>query len=193
MGLIRILAAGIAVLVLVGCASHGDYFASVDAANARQVEMARAQSEADAVRYQALMRIAESGDATAKVAAAMALALGAQSRAAPMIAPQMPQNEALQWASILVPGVTQLGLAHFSAQTAINASNNARDLGLSANSTMLGLGQGIQAGSTHGYQYINPTPVIAPDPVVVTQPPPLVVEQPAPIVVNPVIVPQAAP
>ena len=164
-----------AALALTGCASYTDYYRSVDAANARQVEVQRAQAEADAIRYQALMRIAESGDATAKVAATMALALGTQGRHVPLAVPAQPQNEALQWASILVPGVTQGMGIYYNAKTNMNANNNATALGLSTNQTF---GQ-------FATEINSPTVVTQPPPLVVTQPPPVIVPTPDPIIVEP--------
>lgn len=164
-------------LALSGCSSYGDYYGSVDAANARQVEAQRAQSDADAARYQALMRIAESGDSTAKVAAVMALALsqnqGAQAR---MVVPAQPQNEALQWASILVPGVTQGLSIVYNTKLGMKQSDNSTALGMNTNQTF-----GAMAGE------------IAKPPVVVTQPDPVIVQQPAPVIVDPVVVRPAAP
>ena len=156
---------------LVGCASYGDYYASIDAANARQVESQRAQSEADAIRYQALMRIAESGDATAKVAATMALALGGQSRHVQMAVPAQPQNEALQWASVLAPVAMQGLTLHYNTRLGLRQSDNATALGINTNATF---GQFASE--------------IAKPPLVVTQPTPIIVEQPAPIIVDPVVV-----
>jgi len=159
-----------AALVLTGCSTAGDYYKSVDASNAHNVSLAKAHAEAEAIRYQALMRIAESGDATAKVAATMALALGANTRQAQAAVAQPVPSEALQWASILVPGVTQgLGI-YYNTRANINANNNATALGINTNQMFGQFASEINA------------------PVVVTQPNPVVVTQPAPVVVPPTIV-----
>ena len=159
-----------AALVLTGCSTAGDYYKSVDASNAHNVSLAKAYAEAEAVRYQALMRIAESGDATAKVAATMALALGANTRQAQAAVAQPQRSEALEWASILVPGVTQgLGI-YYNTRANINANNNATALGINTNQMFGQFASEINA------------------PVVVTQPNPVVVTQPAPVVVPPTIV-----
>lgn len=161
-----------AALLLAGCSNMGQYYASVDAANVRQVEVAKAHAEAESVRYQALMRIAESGDATAKVAATMALAFGGQGqRTTQTVTPSVPQNEALQWASIIVPGVTQGMSIYYNAQTSMRSSDNATRLGLSTNATF---GQFASE--------------IAKDPLVVTQPDPVIVTQPEPVIVPPTVV-----
>lgn len=166
--------------LLTGCANMGDYYASIDGANARQVEAMRAASEADAIRYQALMRIAESGDATAKVAAAMALALGGQSRSMPQMAiPQQPPNEALQWASVVVPALGQGLQTWANLRLGLRQSDNA----LARDGLMWGT-----VGGMAGHIAKDPLVVEQPAPVIVTQPPPLVIEQPEPVVVEPIIV-----
>lgn len=165
-------------LLLAGCATPADYYRAVEATHAKNVELARASAEAESVRYQALMRIAESGDSAAKVAAAMALAMGGQRGAPALQLPQQANNEALQWASILVPGVTQGMSIYYSAKTTMNASNNATALGMNTNATFAQFASEIN----------DPTIVHAPQPLVVTQPPPLIVEQPAPIIVEPFVV-----
>lgn len=156
------------IFTLTGCASYGEYYASVDAANARQVEAQRAQAEADAIRFQALMRIAESGDETAKVAATMALALSGGRGVPAMAVPSQPQNEAIQWASILAPTLMQGFQIIESNRTQRRMNDNSTRLGLSTNDVWLTLGTR--------------------DPLVVTQPAPVIVPSPDPVIVNPVVV-----
>lgn len=155
---------------LTGCSTAGDYYKSVDNTNARNVELAKAHSEAEAVRYQALMRIAESGDATAKVAATMALALGGGNRQVQAAVAQPVRSEALEWASILVPGVTQGLSVYYNTRATMNASDNATQLGINTNATFGQFASEINS------------------PVVVTQPSPVVVTQPAPVIVQPEVV-----
>lgn len=170
--------------LLTGCANYGDYYKSVEASNAAMVSAVRAQAEADAVRFNVLMRIAESGDATAKVAATMALALGGQRPAqAPAVAAQ-PQNEALQWASVVVPGVTQGLMGYYSMRTNMRSSDNAVLQSLSSDQVMLGMGNLIGQPPVVVTQ---PPPVIvpSPDPIIVTQPPPVIIEPSYPPVTAP--------
>lgn len=170
---------GMCVMLLAGCANMQAYYHAVDAANARQVEAMRERAKADAVRYQALQYIAESGGETAKVAAAMALVQqGAGAYNPPPITPAVPQNEALQWASVLVPGFTQAASIYYGAKQNMNASDNATKLGINTNSTFAQFASEIN----------NPTVVTQPAPVIVTQPDPVVVTQPAPIIVPPTVV-----
>lgn len=172
----------------------------MDNANQRNIEVAKAHADADRSRYEALARIAESGDATAKVAATMALALGQayNTRTSQIITPQAPVNEALQWASILVPSVTQLGMGFYNKQISINSSNNSRDiqlgninkdtvLGIGYQNTFLGMSKEINSPVVVTNTNTSETAVIV-KPEVVN---PVVVN---PVVVNPVIVqPTTAP
>jgi hypothetical protein len=178
----KVFALLLSVALLAGCSTAGDYYKSVDASNARNVEIAKAQAVADVARYQALVNIAQNGDATAKVAATMALALGANTgRQAQAAVAQPMQSEALQWASVLVPGVTQgLGI-YYNAKQAINASNNATALGMNTNGTFAQFASEINA------------PVVVHPEVVVTPSPEPVVVQPVvvqPEIVRPEVVPQ---
>lgn len=182
-------------LVLTGCSTAGDYYKSVDASNAHNVQLAKAHAEAEAIRYQALMRIAESGDATAKVAATMALALGAGTRQAQAAVAQPQRSEALEWASILVPGVTQGLSIYYNAKASINANNNATALGINTNATF-----GQFASEINAPVVVRPEVVQTPAPEVVIVPPTIVrpevvkpeVVKPevvTPEIVNPVVVP----
>lgn len=173
----RVLIAAVAVLALAGCMNYGEYYRSVDAANARNVEVERAKAESEAMRFQVLMRIAESGDQTAKVAAVMALAgLGkGPGGDSGMAVPAQPQNEALQWASVIIPTAGHLGQTWLNGRVQMNASDNSTRLGLSTNRTFRHF-----AGE------------ISKPPLVVEQPPyndPIIVQPPDPIVVEPIIVP----
>lgn len=174
--------------LLAGCATPIEYYKSIEASNAALVSAARAQAEADVVRFNVLMRIAESGDATAKVAATMALALGGSRPApTPAVAAQ-PQNEALQWASVLVPGVTQGLMGYYGMRTNMRMSDNSTLLGLSTNQTF-----GVLAAD------ISKPPLVVeqPAPIVVEQPAPVIVPPPEPIIVSPIVIepnyPPAAP
>lgn len=186
---------------LAGCGTTGDYYAAVESANKYQYEIVKARAQAEAIRYDMLKQIADGGDATSKVAAAMGLAFAGMQAAPPQqggaIVPEKPQDKVLQWAQVLTGPVTQFGLGLLNVKQQMHTSDNARDVSINTNGMMLGFGQAIQAGSTHGYQYVNPTPVIAPDPVIVTPQAPIIVRpdvvQIPTQVIEPVIVQQAAP
>lgn len=119
----------IAALAIAGCASP-DY--------AQYAKSAEASSVA---RSKALSDIAASGDSSAKVAAVMALALGAGNNTLAAPAP----NAALQWASILVPSLTQVAGMRYQYLGQQTASNNAAAVAISTNATMQGIAGKIQA------------------------------------------------
>ena len=95
---ITILAAGLA-LLLTGCATNYDAYVKA------QVAIIEAQSAAETNRLVAMTKIAESGDATVKAATVMGLALTGNKQ---MTTLQAPVDPVLQWASILVPSLTNV-------------------------------------------------------------------------------------
>lgn len=104
-------------LALTGCATNYDAYAKA------QTDIATAQSNAETARLLALAKIAEQGDATAKTAAVMALALTGNRGAVTQL--QAPSDPALEWARILVPSLTNLTGIVVNAQVAKHASDNA--------------------------------------------------------------------
>jgi hypothetical protein len=124
-------------LLLAGCASPGyeQYIAA-------QQSIAVSRGDAERARYNALAAIAKTGDPAASVAAAMALAMGGQQQPVQIAA---PQNEWLQWASVLVPALTQAYAIGQSANVAINASNNAARSAEATTAGFVGMAGKIQA------------------------------------------------
>lgn len=148
--------------ILSGCASTTDY-----------EQYARSAEAASVARSAALADIAKSGDSGAKIAAVMALAMGAGN--AQMQAPQA--NSALLWAQVLVPGLTQVMGMRYNYLSNVTQSNNAAATAQSTNSTFSNIAGLIQAAptitNTDRHDVINPAPVITP------------VVQVVPVVVNP--------
>lgn len=178
----------LAAVAITGCASQ-DY---AQYTQARAAE-ARARAEADVARYNALARIAETGSDAARVAAVMSLqaAGNGQNVTTPTAAPRSAADTALGWASVLVPGLTQMHAATQATRLGLRQSDNAAAVATSTNATMLGLGGLIQApGATTTYDNSfndsthAPTVVTQPPPLVVVQPEPIVVTQPQPVVVR---------
>lgn len=91
-------------LALTGCAS--DYRLYADASAKSEI----ARHNADAAKYRAMADIAAQGDASAKVAAVMAIALGQQStaQAQQLRPPEHATGTLLQWAQVLVNPLTQM-------------------------------------------------------------------------------------
>lgn len=188
-------------LVLAGCASP-DYAQYTKA----QESIATSKSHADVARYKAMSDIAASGDSAAKVAAVMALAMGQNNaNAAQQIAAPQP-NQALQWASILVPGLTQIYGIRANADAAMRSSDNAAATSAATTAGFVGIASKIQtAGPSYSYTYgansgansgnsgrlAGTTMTDATSaPTVVYQPAPVVVQ---PVIVDPVVVQVAAP
>ena len=97
-----------ALLVITGCASTNSlYYESVQ-------KTAEANARAVQAKFDALSKIASSGDGQAASAAVMALALTSTPNAQPI--PQ--KSEAIQWASILASPVTSLGMMWMQADSA---------------------------------------------------------------------------
>lgn len=122
--------------VLGGCATN-DYaaYAAIHQANAA----------AQTARYEALTRIAEMGDTTAKVAAVMGLQANAPSGGLAVAAPVSAGQAALQWASILVPGLSQAYSVHQSTKMGMRQYDNSTALGISTNAAFVGIAGKIQA------------------------------------------------
>lgn len=122
-------ATGLAIALALGGCATDDYRHYAEA----QMAMAQAKSTADQARYSALARIAETGDSAARVAAVMSLAgIGDGARQAPanVAAPVSPGGTALQWASVLVPGLTQAYMISSNVKLGMRQSDNATALGL---------------------------------------------------------------
>lgn len=127
---------------LVGCASTGDYAAYANG----QAAIESAKHSADAARYKAMSDIASGGDATAKVAAVMALALGQNTQSVVRIqAPKSDADIALSWAQILVPGIVNVAGIAYGAKVATTASNNAANVSMNTNNAFVGIAGKIQA------------------------------------------------
>lgn len=127
------------VLFISGCASAQDYTLYVNS----QVQIETARHAADAEKYKALAAIAQSGSDTAKVAAVMALTNTLAGPAIGQLRP--PSNEALQWAALLLPSLTNIASVVYGARVGINSSNNAASVAMSTNESFLGIAGKIQA------------------------------------------------
>lgn len=133
-------------IALGGCASP-DYAKYAEANQA--IETAR--HNADAAKYKAMADIAAQGDSSAKVAAVMAMAMGGQGGAATGNGLRAPEpNQALQWASILVPNLTQVAGMRYNYLASTVQSNNARDVAISTNGTFASMGSSIGTAAVAG-------------------------------------------
>jgi hypothetical protein len=148
--------------LLLGCANpeyikYLDVQSKIESDRANSVSAeATAKHNADAEKYKAMAAIAAGGDQTAKVAAVMAIALGQAS------APQTPQepratlqappiNQALQWASVLVPSLTNMVGMNYAFRTSEVQSNNAREVSVSTNGAFTSMGTNIKDTAASGF------------------------------------------
>ena len=134
-------------LVVAGCASN-DYGMYV----ATQQTIAQANAKADAAKYAAIAEIAKSGDSAAKVAAVMSLHMGGgnnnSSQNVQVAAPKSLADTALQWASVLLPSLTQVYGMHANRQVAITQSNNQAAIAQSTNSTFASMSNNMAKSNT---------------------------------------------
>jgi len=121
----------LAVLSLVGCAST-DYTKYSET----QVAIARYKAEAEKARYAVLTEIVKKGDPTASVAAVMSMQMGMNAPQEQRLeAPRNSGDDALKWASLLIPTAVQGFGIYANAKVATTQSNNATTTALSTNST----------------------------------------------------------
>jgi uncharacterized protein YceK len=153
----RFILIALMVFLTTGCAtSYDKYHQAVDKANQRAVEIQTAKSQADAAKYAALSQIAATGDTTARVAVAMAIAFSqANQQSVQTHAPARPENEVREWAKIVVPTVGSMGLGYFQMRQGIAASEAQRDVAVSTNAAFQGMGESIGQAGVAGYQYIQ--------------------------------------
>ena len=110
----------LALLMFTGCASTtSEYYSAVQ-------KTAEANAEASRAKFEALSRIAASGDGQAASAAVMALALMQTQNVAPI--PQ--QSQAIQWASILAAPVSNLGMMWLQTDSTKAMAKFSRDVDL---------------------------------------------------------------
>lgn len=135
----------LSLLVLAGCANpeYAQY-------SKAQTDIAIARHTADAAKYKAMADIAAQGDSSAKVAAVMAMALGGNTNSA-QTSIQAPQaSAALQWASILVPSLTQVAGMRYNYLSTQTQSNNAAAVAISTNGTFASMGNSIGSAGVAG-------------------------------------------
>lgn len=125
----KLLIALSSIAFLAGCASTDQYRAYLNA----QQAIANARATAEVARYQALASIAGQGDTAAKVAAVISIQAGGGANQQPIQQLAMPKTAgdiSLQWASLLLPNLTQFYSINRNAAVAVTQSNNATALGI---------------------------------------------------------------
>lgn len=126
------LAIPLTVLALVGCAST-DYTKYSET----QVAIARYKAEAEKARYAVLAEIVKKGDPTASVAAVMSMQMGinGSNQDQRLEAPRNSGDDALKWASLLLPTAVQGFGIYANTKVATTQSNNATATAINTNGT----------------------------------------------------------
>lgn len=125
-------------MLLAACATT-DYESYIKA----QRDIAEEYSKAEVARVKAIENIARtSTDPSARVAAVMSLAMVNGNSSKFVVAP--PPNEALQWASVLVPGITNIAAGYFGYSLGKATSDNAREVSISTNNAFMGMGSSLE-------------------------------------------------
>jgi len=119
----KILTIAVLVAATTGCAST-NYSEYINAQ--RNIELAQAQAEAE--RYKAMAEIAKNGDTATQVAAMMSMqSQGAiANRPSNVVAPKSTLDEVKEWASILVPSLTQITINGQNTDANMHNSDNNR-------------------------------------------------------------------
>ncbi len=122
-------------ILMVGCATGGtEYYDAMRRA-------AEAQAAVSEARYDALSKLALSGDSGAASAAVMAIALTRDDT----VVPQFIESDALKWAQVMVPSMTTLGGLWFQSDLAKTQSNNSKDIQLASFESQQAIQLGTQA------------------------------------------------
>jgi hypothetical protein len=119
--------------MLGGCATPEAYQAYATSMQ----EIARANANAQAAQHTAIMSLASSGDSTTKTVAVLMLALGIGNKQQVIVEP--PKNEALQWAQVLLPSLTAVGLGYFGFRLGQTQSDNAAAVSIAGYGAMNGI------------------------------------------------------
>ena len=171
--------------ILAGCATHYNEYTSAN------VKMAEARAQADIARVTALSEIAKTGDATSKVAAAMALAFGSTTSQATLQPPKPPSETLLQAIAMVLPSIAQiyginrqvaLGIEQVRGNVAIQQSMGATSVAntASTNQAFTNIASKIQSNVTTTTTN-NPAQVV-------TVEKPFVVQQDKTVLVRPEVV-----
>lgn len=135
----------LAVISLAGCANTETYKMYAEG----QAKVDEARYLAEAAKYKAMSDIAITGDSSAKVAAVMAMVMGNSSNnnnnSTQLRAPESNSAIAFQWASLLIPSVTQIYGIRSNAAIAQTNSDNAARVAESTNNAFVGIAGKIQA------------------------------------------------
>jgi hypothetical protein len=135
---IKLLVAAIASTTLAGCANN-DYKLYVET----QAKIAMAQAMAEKARYEAIQDVGDNSDVS-RVAAVMALQNrgSAAANTTQLKEPESWLDKAYKWTTGLLPGTAQIYGIYKNGEVQMQASNNARDIRINTNETMVDMVHG---------------------------------------------------
>lgn len=191
-------------LLLASCATNYEGYAEAN------VKIAQARAQAESEKYKAMAAIASTGDAAAKVAAVMSMALGQPNQSQQQLAPpKSAADTTLQAIATILPSIAQiyginrqvaLGIEQVRGNVAIQqtVSNASVMTAKSTNDTFASIAGKIQApaanittttttttDNTHTPTVVTTEKAVVLDPKVITTEKPVIVN---PTVVNPTVV-----
>jgi len=127
------LAIPLAIVTLLSACANADY----QKYSETQVTIARYKAEAEKARYAVLAEVVKKGDPASSVAAVMSMQMGVMSGAQEqkIDAPRNSGDDALKWASLLLPTAVQGFGIYENAKVATTQSNNATATAINTNGT----------------------------------------------------------
>jgi len=119
-------------MLLAGCAGYTEYYAAIESANSRAVEI-------EAARFAALAQLATSEDEQTRMAATMALALS-PSADQTIVKPEVTRPVWLDVLTVTAGPLANIGIAGIQASISRDQIAANRDVSISTNNAFVGLG-----------------------------------------------------
>jgi hypothetical protein len=139
------------IITLTGCQTQG-YQQYADA----MARIAESKASVQREQAQAMLRLAEYGaDPTTRTVAVLMLAMGSSAGGQAYPTVQPPQNEALQWAQVILPSISTLALGYWGYHLGKTQSNNAADVSIAGYGAM----NGIANSGFAAVGQFKPTPI----------------------------------
>ena len=136
-----------------GCAGYAEYYAAIDTANSRAVEI-------ESARFAALAQLAASEDEQTRMAATMALALSPAADET-IVQPQVTRPIWLDVLQVTAGPLANLGIAGIQASVSKQQISANRDVSISTNEAFVGLGtagiSGVGAAGAAGAAAVRDT------------------------------------
>lgn len=135
-------------LLITGCATNKDYAAYL----ATQQAVAVQQTSQAQAKYAAINKGMEGGSETARMMGMVALMM---SQTAPVVVQLPPENEVISLAKSVFPPLAYLGGIAIMANQQNHSATMQRDIAVSSNQMVAGLGNNIQQAGVAGYPFVQ--------------------------------------